>query len=178
MRTCAIIAGKSSGLLFEDFFTNRVALLYYDFGIRKIMCGVSHGTELTALNLMLETRVSFPDLRIDGVFTHEEEANNWDESDRETLYKVIARCDEELILKPVFGNEMRFQRNIVMMDIADLVLLLGSDEETEYWANKMMKPLLRLNLEEQRMIPEIKLFRPQKYPLPFLQGQQLTSAPQ
>lgn len=171
MRTCAMIAGDHlTKQFFEDFFTKQVALLYYDFGIRKILCGVSHGTELTALNLMLEQRENFHDLKIDGVFTHEEEANNWDETDREMLYRAIARCDEELILKPVYGSEMRFQRNIVMMDIADLVLLIGFDQETEYWAGKMMKPLLKLDLEHKRMIPEIKLFRPKssltipKYP--------------
>lgn len=160
MRTCAMIAGSDRNLqLFEDFFTKRVALLYYDFGIRKMLCGVARGTELTALNLVLDQRQLYPAMKIDGVFTHEEEASHWRESDREMLYRVIARCDEELILKPVYGSEMRFQRNIVMMDIADLVFLIGDDAETEYWANRMMKPLLKLDPAGERMIPDIRLFR-------------------
>lgn len=168
MRTCAMIAGNNRNLqLLEDFFTKRVALLYYDFGIRKILCGVGRGTELTALNLILDQRQLYPTMKIDGVFTHEEEASQWQESEREMLYHVIARCDEELILKPVYGSEMRFQRNIVMMDIANLVLLIGDDTETEYWANRMMKPLLKIDPAEERMIPDIKLFR-QKSPNPLV----------
>ncbi|HMM05614.1 MAG TPA: SLOG family protein [Clostridiales bacterium] len=160
MKICAMIAGSDRNLeLYEDFFTKRVALLYYDFGIRKILCGVGRGTELEALNLILDRRQLYPAMKIDGVFTHEEEANHWRENEREMLYRVIARCDEELILKPVYGSEMRFQRNIVMMDIADLVLLIGDDTETEYWANRMMKPLLKLDPAKERMIPEIRLFR-------------------
>jgi uncharacterized phage-like protein YoqJ len=163
-----MIAGNDRDLqLIEDFFTKRVALLYYDFGIRKILCGVGRGTELTALNLILDQRQLYPTLKVDGVFTHEEEASNWKEKEREKLYRAIARCDEELILRPIYGSEMRFQRNIVMMDLANIVLLIGNDTETEYWAGRLLKPLIKLDPTKELMIPDIKLFR-QKSPCPLV----------
>lgn len=160
MRVCAMIAGKGSGTgIVNGLLKRQMPVLYHDFGVRKIISGVHRGTELSSLHLILESRKDFPGLKVDGVFTHEEEANLWDESERELLYRMISQCDEELILRPVYGNEMRFQRNIVMMDIADLVLLLGRDREIEFWAAKMMKPILKMDMEQKRCIPNVRLYR-------------------
>lgn len=160
MRVCAMIAGRGCGNgTVNALLERQLPILYHDFGIRKIIAGVHRGVELASLNFVLEIRKDFPDLKIDGVFTHEEEANLWDETDRETLYQVIARCDEELILKPIFGSEMRFQRNIVMMDLADLVLLLGRDGEVEFWATKLMKPIFKIDAAHRCFIPDVRLYR-------------------
>ena len=161
MRVCAMIAGKGCGNeTVHGLLEQQLPVLYHDFGVRKIISGVHRGTELSSLNWILKNRKGFPGLKVDGVFTHEEEANLWDEDEREQLYRMISQCDEELILKPVYGNEMRFQRNIVMMDLADIVLLLGRDREIEFWAAKLMKPLLKLDADKNCMIPDIRLYRP------------------
>lgn len=160
MRVCAMIAGKGCGEGTVNLLLKRqLPVLYHDFGVRKIISGVHRGTELSSLNLILKNREKFPGLKVDGVFTHEEEANLWDEVERELLYRMISQCDEELILRPVYGNEMRFQRNIVMMDLADLVLLLGRDREIEFWAAKMMKPILKMDTEQKCFIPDVHLYR-------------------
>ena len=161
MRVCAMIAGKGcSDQIPKSLLDRQIPVLYHDFGVRKILSGVHRGAELITLDRILKNRCSFPELKIDGVFTHEEEANLWDEDEREQLYRMISQCDEELILKPVYGNEMRFQRNIVMMDLADIVLLLGRDREIEFWAAKLMKPILKLDADKNCMIPDIRLYRP------------------
>ena len=160
MKVCAMIAGKKcSDRIPHGLLDRQIPVLYHDFGVRKILSGVHRGAELISLDRILQTRGSFPELKVDGVFTHEEEANFWDETEREQLYRMISQCDEELILKPVYGNEMRFQRNIVMMDLADIVLLLGRDREIEFWAAKLMKPLWILDTEKNCMIPDIRLYR-------------------
>ena len=160
MRVCAMIAGKGCGKeTVHGLLEQQLPVLYHDFGVRKIISGVHRGTELSSLNWILKNRKGFPGLKVDGVFTHEEEANLWEESERELLYQMISLCDEELILRPVYGNEMRFQRNIVMMDLADLVLLLGRDHEVEFWAAKMTKPILKIDIKQQRFIPDVHLYR-------------------
>lgn len=138
---------------------SQISILYDDFSVRKILCGVHKGRELGALDQILNLKNVFPKLKIHGVFTHEEEANLWNERDREKLYHAIRFCDEEWILKPVYGNEMRFQRNIVMMDRSDLVFLLGRDREIEFWASKMKKPIFRIDLEQNKLIPSVYLYR-------------------
>ena len=137
----------------------QMSILYNDFCVRKILCGVHKGRELGALDHVLNHKKYFPGLKIHGVFTHEEEANLWNETDREKLYHAIRFCDEEWILKPVYGNEMRFQRNIVMMDRCDLVFLLGRDREIEFWASKMKKPIFRIDTEQNSLIPPLHLYR-------------------
>lgn len=160
MKTCAMIAGqKDTDLLDIELFAEQIPILYHDFGIRKILSGVHRGKELSALDYLLKERKRFPRLKIHGVFTHEEEASFWEETDRERLYGAIRHCDGEWILKPVYGNEMRFQRNIVMMDSANLVFLLGRDTEIEFWASKLNKPLLRLDLAKRSLMPSIRLFQ-------------------
>lgn len=140
----------------------QIPVLYYDFGVRKMLCGVHKGRELGALDYLLNKKKHYPNLKIHGVFTHEEEANLWNEKDREKLYHAIRFCDEEWILKPVYGNEMRFQRNIVMMDRCDLVFLLGRDREIEFWASKMKKPIIRIDTEQNSLIPSLHLYRNRK----------------
>lgn len=160
MKTCAMIAGKNDTYAIDtDLFVEQIPILYYDFGVRKILSGVHKGKELSALDCLLKQKNIFPHLKVHGVFTHEEEANLWDENDREKLYGAIRHCDEEWILKPVYGNEMCFQRNIVMMDSADLVFLLGKDTEIEFWASKLKKPMLRLDISKRSLIPAIRLFQ-------------------
>lgn len=160
MRTCAMISGKSGeGEINTDILAEHISVLYNDFGVRKILSGVHKGRELGALDYILKQKIRYPNLKVHGVFTHEEEANLWDENDRERLYHAIRYCDEEWILKPVYGNEMRFQRNIVMMDRSDIVFLLGRDREIEFWAVKLKKPLFRVDTANNEMIPNIRLFR-------------------
>lgn len=161
MKTCAMIAGQDDAYEIEPgLLSEQMPVLYYDFGVRKILSGVHKGRELGALDHLLKQRARFPRLKIHGVFTHEEEANLWNEEDREKLYGVIRHCDEEWILKPVQGNEMRFQRNIVMMDSADLIFLLGRDPEIEFWAAKLKKPILGLDISKRCLYPAIRLFHP------------------
>ncbi|MBQ4092358.1 MAG: DUF1273 family protein [Firmicutes bacterium] len=160
MRTCAMIAGRNDvEEVQSNILDHQIPILYYDFGVRKILCGVHKGRELGALDYILNEKNRFPNLKIHGVFTHEEEANLWNEKDREKLYHAIRFCDEEWILKPVYGNEMRFQRNIVMMDRCDIVFLLGRDREIEFWAAKMKKPIIRVDTVKNRLIPSVHLYR-------------------
>lgn len=160
MRTCAMISGKDDNdTICVDMLTNIISVLYNDFGVRKILSGVHKGKELLALDYLLSQKRKYPKLKIHGVFTHEEEANLWDESDRERLYHAIRFCDEEWILKPIYGSEMRFQRNIVMMDRSDLVFLLNRDQEIEFWASKLKKPIFKIDIDNRKIIPDIHLFR-------------------
>ena len=115
--------------------------------------------ELESLSCLVAKKHRYPKLEIEGVFTHEEEASSWLEEERETLYRIISQCSREVILRPVYGSEMRFQRNIMMMDLADVILLLGRDRETEFWAAKMKKPMIRLDMKNRKLIPEIRLYR-------------------
>ena len=159
MRTCAMIAGHDDQ---KDSYTDSLEkiflLLYKDFGIRKILSGIHKGKELTALDYLLRNKNEYPFLKVHGVFTHEEEANLWDENDREKLFHAIRYCDEEWILKPIFGTEMRFQRNIVMMNASDLVLLLGKDNEILFWAKKLKKPVVYMDEISGKMVPDIHLW--------------------
>lgn len=139
----------------------QMSVLYYDYGIRRFLCGVHRGTELFTLSEILKEKKSFPKLKVGSVFIHEEEASEWKEEERELLFHTVSLCDDELILKPVFGNEMRFQRNIVMMDLANMIWLLGRDREIEFWASKMMKPLLKMDKEGKQIIPPLSLYRKQ-----------------
>ncbi len=160
MKTCAFIAGSTgSEPLSESFLKKQLALLYTDFGVEKILSGVHRGDELYCLEKLLEIRGICPNLRICAVFIHEEEAASWCERDREKLFRLVSACDEEWILRPFFGSEMLFQRNILMMNEADLVFLLKEDEETEFWASKMRKPVLKIAGNPRRLIPDIHLYR-------------------
>ena len=122
-------------------------------------CGVHRGDELNCLDQLLKIRPIYPNLKICAVFIHEEEARMWDEKDRELLFRAVSGCDEEWILHPFGGSEMRFQRNILMMNAADLVLLLKEDEEIEFWASKMRKPILKISGYPLQLIPDIHLYR-------------------
>lgn len=162
MKTCAMIAGRDDQTeIRNEYLENIIPLLYDDFHVRKILSGIHKGRELAALDFLLRKKRMFPRLRVHGVFTHEEEANLWNEGDREKLFHAIRNCDEEWILKPISGTEMRFQRNIVMMDTSDMIFLLGRDNEIEFWASKLKKPILRFNAECGEAIPNIRLFRKQ-----------------
>ncbi|MBQ1251730.1 MAG: DUF1273 family protein [Firmicutes bacterium] len=155
-----MIAGGDDEKEINVMLLQRVfSLLYSDYGVRKIISGIHKGKELFALDHLLCKKEEFPFLKIHGVFTHEEEANLWDEKDREKLYHVIRNCDEEWILKPIYGKEMRFQRNIVMMNASDLVFLLGKDKEIVFWASKLKKPLLFMDESSGRVLPDLHLWR-------------------
>lgn len=160
MKTCAMIAGNADkNDMITHLFFGQLDIFYRDYGVRRLISGVHRGVELNFLSRLIFEKHRYPKLNIEGVFTHEEEASSWLEEEREILYRIISQCSGEMILRPIYGSEMRFQRNIMMMDIADVVLLLGRDRETEFWAAKMKKPVVVLDLKEQKLIPEIRLYR-------------------
>ncbi len=160
MKTCAVIAGADQRRIPDQMFlASLLKSLYYDFGVKKIIAGVHRGAELSALDFILKQKEDFPGLFVGGVFIHEEESSGWRENEREQLFRLISRCDEEWILHPFHGGEMRFQRNIMMMDRSDIVFLLGRDGETEFWAAKTKKPMLRSEMKPWRVVPDLRLYR-------------------
>lgn len=160
MKTCAMIAGNADkNDMIPHLFFDQLDILYWDYGVHCLISGVHRGMELESLSCLVAKKHRYPKLEIEGFFTHEEEASSWLEEERETLYRIISQCSREVILRPVYGSEMRFQRNIMMMDLADVILLLGRDRETEFWAAKMKKPMIRLDMKNRKLIPEIRLYR-------------------
>ena len=114
MKTCAMIAGNADKKdMIPNLFFDQLDILYWDYGVHRLISGVHRGMELESLSCLVAKKHRYPKLEIEGFFTHEEEASSWLEEERETLYRIISQCSREVILRPVYGSEMRFQRNIL-----------------------------------------------------------------
>lgn len=160
MKICAMISDSEQMLIPERSLLKRILFhLYYDYGIRKIISGIRIGAEQEVLSYIISQKQNYSGLTVEGVFTHEEEANHWSEVEREKLYRLISQCDGELVLKPVFDKDKEFQRNIVMMDTADMILLLGKSKELEFWARKITGTVLKISAENKCLMPPLTLYR-------------------
>lgn len=160
MKSCCILSSDfRENRAFGLFLQEKLRRLVEDYGVRHFYVGMMLSPERTAAEILLGLQGEYPDLQIDAILAWEGEADHWCEAERDRFFRLMSQCRREIILRPLGDGEHRFQRNLMMMSKSDLVLLIGEDEETCFWARKKNKPLLRMKISPPTIIPDLAVVR-------------------
>lgn len=157
-KTCSVIVAenyrcpKNSLGLYKKLKT-----IIQDFGLKNILAGTDGVIELKVLDFLLEERGLNPELTVTAVVSSEKTLVKWDEEQRVKFFDLIVNCDRELLLAPPIESLSQFYKHLVMVEVADIVILLGADPALEFIIKKNRKKLMRFDPKSQRFIPDIKL---------------------
>ncbi len=128
-----------------------------DFGIGNLLIGTDKQGELKILKYILHKKEELGAISITAVIASEKNIINWSEEQRDLFFDLVTRCDKELLLAPPIESLETFYKNLVMLDLADIVILVGSDPNLEYIMKKNDKHFLRFDSYKQCLIPDISL---------------------
>ncbi|MDO4542683.1 MAG: hypothetical protein Q4C00_07665, partial [Bacillota bacterium] len=147
IKNCSVIVSN-------NYFSEKNILNLYsdlqgiinDFSIPHIILGTDGETELKLLDLFIEDKREYNDIEITAVVTSENNLVEWSEKQRIRFFELIVNCDRELLLSPPLEALSIFYKHLIMVDIADLVLLIGDDPTLELIIKKNGKKLLRFDV--------------------------------
>lgn len=157
-KTCSVIVA-------EDYCCPKDSLTLYkkletiiqDFGLKNILAGTDMTAELRILEFLLKERRLNPEITVTAVVSSEESLVKWDEEQRMQFFDLIVNCDRELLLAPPMESLSAFYKHLVMVEVADIIILLGADPALEFIIKKNRKKLMRFDPNSQRFIPDINL---------------------
>ncbi|MEG1478130.1 MAG: hypothetical protein RSC20_01255 [Clostridiales bacterium] len=158
-KVCCIIPAEedvSDGVSNDEIF-RVIARITHDFGIDSFIIGTNLGMEQNILEYLIFSRNTAKKFTITGVIGAEEAATIWSETQRNRFFSLVACCDYELLLHPMHSDLAEFYKNLVIVDLADLIFIIGKDENLEYWVKKRNKKLLKFDLEDKVLVPNITL---------------------
>lgn len=127
---------KLKGRLWEEIdeaFTNGVKTFYF---------GACYGFDLLCAEVVLNQRkvinLNAPkEITLIAVIPFEEQAKNWDETNRDKYYDILAQCDDVLMLNTYYRPGCYNQRNRYMVDHSSKMICYfdGSKSGTAYTVN-------------------------------------------
>lgn len=156
-KICSIIVADNYQDEINPIFFSQLSSVIESFGITDFFIGTDRGVELNILSYLVKKKESFVNLNITAVIASERSLINWDESQRDYFFNLITHCDKELLLVPPIEALTFLHKELVMIDIADLVILAGIDNDLFHILKKKGKRLLRYSFEKESFIPSLSV---------------------
>lgn len=138
--SCAIMGGRLADI---PFFTNKrdkrtikiknrifveMLKLILNEGVTYFMSGMELGAELYAAELVSKFKRDFPDLKLECVFPHEQQASDWPEYHRYFYYETASHCDKETFITRRYTPDCYDMRDRYLISNADFILLITAEE--------------------------------------------------
>ncbi len=156
-KTCSIIVADNYQGRINPIFFSQLSSVIESFGISDFFIGTDKLIELSILSYLVREKEKFANLNITAVIASERSLVNWDESQRDCFFTLITHCDRELLLVPPIEALTFLHKELVMIDVADLIILAGVDNELTHILKKKGKRLLRYSFEEESFIPSLSV---------------------
>lgn len=90
-------------------------------GCRRFLCGMAMGFDLTALACLVQLRDSFP-LTLVACVPFLGQERGFPEEERQRYRRLMAQCDEKVILRGRYAPDCLLARDRYMVDRADVLL--------------------------------------------------------
>lgn len=120
-------------------------------GVTHFLCGMARGVDTFAAEAVLELKLKYPQITLESVIPYENQAINWNESDRERYYDIASKCDKETMLQTKYTKGCLHRRNEYMVNNADILLAvwdgtLGGTGYTVNYAKRKEKPIITIKI--------------------------------
>ena len=109
------------------------------------------GVDTYAAKIVLNLKTQYPDITLECAIPCENQAEKWNERDRDVYYDLISKCDKETLLQQKYSSDCMQKRNEYMVDNSDYVFAVwngkpsGTGNTVKYARknNKMVFCLIR-----------------------------------
>lgn len=119
-------------------------------GATHFISGVALGVDTYAANIVLNLKSQYTGITLECAIPCENQAEKWNERDRDVYYDLISKCDKETLLQQKYSSNCMQKRNEYMVDNSDYVIAVWNGKpsgtgNTVKYARKNNKMVLLLN---------------------------------
>ena len=160
MKTCCFTGHRPQKLGYGensiqcDELKNRLEELIIELiekeGVTHFISGVALGVDTYAAKIVLNLKTRYPDITLECAIPCENQAEKWNERDRDVYYDLISKCDKETLLQQKYSSDCMQKRNEYMVDSSDYVIAVWNGKpsgtgNTVKSAKKKNKVVLLVN---------------------------------
>lgn len=160
MKTCCFTGHRPQKLGYGensiqcDELKNRLEELIIELtekgGVTHFVSGVALGVDTYAAKIVLNLKTRYPDITLECAIPCENQAEKWNERDRDVYYDLISKCDKETLLQQKYSSDCMQKRNEYMVDNSDYVIAVWNGKpsgtgNTVKYAMKNNKKVLLIN---------------------------------
>lgn len=91
-------------------------------GVRSFICGMAEGCDLYFAEAVLALRRLYPDIRLEAAIPYAGQSDHWSTAQQRRYASVLARCDEQTVLRQNYSRECMMERNRYMVDRAQILI--------------------------------------------------------
>lgn len=91
-------------------------------GVRYFICGMAEGCDLYFAEAVLALKKVYPDIRLEAAVPYAGQADGWNAAQRQRYNAILARCDEQTVLRQNYSRECMMERNRYMVDKAHILI--------------------------------------------------------
>lgn len=168
MKTCCFTGHRPQKLGYGensiqcDELKNRLEELIIELiekeDVTHFISGVALGVDTYAANIVLNLKTRYPDITLECAIPCENQAEKWNERDRDVYYDLISKCDKETLLQQKYSSDCMRKRNEYMVDNSDYVIAVwngkpsGTGNTVKYARknNKMVLLVVSQTLEIEK----------------------------
>ena len=100
----------------------------YSAGFTHFICGMADGTDLYFCEAVLALRREHPEIHMEAAIPFAGQTDRWPASQRERYDSLISACDKVTVLREEYTPQCMMQRNIYMVDNADILIACYSGQ--------------------------------------------------
>ena len=121
-------------------------------GVRFFVCGMAEGCDLYFAEAVLALKKVYPDIYLEAAVPYAGQADAWSAAQRQRYAAILARCDEQTVLRQNYSRECMMERNRYMVDKAHILIACcdgnpGGSLNTLRYALQQDKEIIQIPLE-------------------------------
>ncbi len=127
-----------------------ITRLVREENVTYMLSGMAQGIDIYAAEIAIKLREQNPDIFLECVLPHEEQAARWSLFWRNRYFSVMERCDKEYLLQDIYTADCYAKRNAYIANRCDILLAVTSGarsgaEQTVKMAQSLDKTILVIN---------------------------------
>jgi len=136
-------------------------------GTRQFICGMARGCDHYFAEAVLCLQDEGASVKLEAAVPYEGQAEHWSQEQRDRYYAILARCDKVTVLQTNYDSQCMFARNRYMVDCADMLLAVHTDDgkrsgtlHTIKYARQKGRQVIILppEAQEEKVDPAVLLF--------------------
>lgn len=121
----------------------------YESGYRRFLCGMAAGADIYFGEAVLELRAHHPDIVLCAVIPCAGQETRWSTAWQERYHRLLAQCDESVVLQDAHTASCMMNRNRYMVDHSSLLIAVydgkaGGTRNTLHYAARQNLRILEL----------------------------------
>ena len=131
----------------KNHLREEILRMIIQWDVRHFICAMDRGVNTWAAEIVLEMKESYP-VTLECAISHEEQASQWEENDRERYFYIIQRADDETMMQTRYTTDCAVKCNRYMIDHSNYAIatvldpLDCTDDALQYAKEKRAKIVL------------------------------------